>query len=128
MATIRTQKSINELYAKTYGSPVLLGTIDATTTGKTNGSCSVPFNVAYPALLGKALLIQPDAECYITVAYGSAVVITTADSIKFARDERVIILMDEVSRAQIENPGSWNGYIAAVTSSGTANVKVWELQ
>lgn len=98
------------------GMPIFLGVIDATTTSKTNHEATTPFNNTGEALKGKTLLIQVSAECYIGVTSTSTGTVTTANGVKLAADERVIIMM-----------GQSRGFLAAIHATATANVRVWEL-
>lgn len=98
------------------GAPVFLGVIDATTTSKTNAQATTAFGANEPYLTGKTLLIQPSAEIYLGVSRTSSGTVTTSNGVKVLADERVVICMD-----------SAYAYLAAITASGTANVRVWEL-
>lgn len=97
------------------GTPVLLGTIVATTT-KNNNDTAVPFANTGEALQGKVLLIQPDAACYVLPGAASTATVTTSNGVKLQADERAIITMQ-----------SGYGFLACVSVSGTTNLKVWEL-
>jgi hypothetical protein len=97
------------------GTPVLLGTVIATTT-KNNHDTATPFNNTGDALKGKLLMLQPDAACYINFATTNAGTATTS-AIKLAADERVVVSMTEA-----------HGWVACVSASGTTNLRVWELR
>lgn len=100
---------------KLNGTPVLLGTIVATTT-KNNNDTATPFNNTGDALKGKTLLIQTDTACYILPGTANTATVTTSNGVKLGADERVILGMaDEY------------GWLAGLAVSGTSNIKVWEL-
>ena len=94
------------------GTPVLLGAIVATTTIN-NHDTAVPFNNTGIGLGGKVLLLQASAACHIYPGTTNAATATTANGVKLAADERVIITMN-----------STYGWLAVV---GAATVRVWEL-
>lgn len=96
------------------GAPVFLGVTDVTTTAKTNAEATTPYGTT--GLTDKALLIQASAECYVGVTATSTGDVTTANGVKLAADERVIVLMSATYP-----------YLVAITASGTANLRVWEL-
>lgn len=98
-----------------YGDPVLLGTIVATTT-KNNSDTAVAFNATGEALKGKLLVLQPDADCYVRQVDTAAGTVTTANGIKLAADQLFYMGMR-----------STKGFIACVAVSGTANLRVFEL-
>ena len=97
------------------GSPAFLGVIVATTT-KNNHDTAAPFYNTDPTLAGKILLIQPDAAGYILPGTANTSTVTTSNGVYLGPYERVILTMK-----------STQGYLAAVSASGTMNVKVWEL-
>lgn len=111
-----TRPSPNEIITYINGTPVLLGTLTCTTT-KNNHDTAVPFNDTTVALTGKVLLLQPDATCYVLPVTANDGTVTTANGVKLAADEKVIIGM-----------ASSYGFLAAVSASGTTNIKVWELK
>src|SRR3990167_5807662 len=120
----RTARSVSESIVRLSGRPVLLGTITATTT-KNNHTTAVPFNNTGNALLGKTLLIQPDSACYIGCGLTNAGTVTTANGVKLAADERVILTMDDIDSSVAA--GEFYGWFASVAVSGTTVLKVWEL-
>ncbi len=95
------------------GSPTFLGVIVATTT-KNNHDTVAAFNNTGDALKGKIVMIQSDAACYVLAGSLNTSTVTTANGVKLAPDERVIITM---SRDQ--------GWLAGLAVSGTANIRVW---
>lgn len=100
---------------KLSGTPVLLGTIVATTT-KNNHDTATPFNNTGDALKGKMLLIQPDTACYILPGTANTATVTTSNGIKLGAEERVILSMADDY-----------GWLACVAVSGTTNCRIWEL-
>lgn len=107
--------NINQSYEAVNGTHVLLGTIVATTT-KNNTDTAVPFNSTGEGLKGKTLLVQPDAACYILPGLLSTSTVTTANGLKLSADQTYVIMM-----------GASYGWLACLSVSGTANLKVWEL-
>lgn len=105
----------SSMSARLNGTPVLLGTIVATTT-KNNHDTAVAFNNTGDALKGKLLMLQPDAACYIDFGTANTGTATTS-AIKLAADERVVVSMTEA-----------HGWVACVSVSGTTNLRVWELR
>jgi hypothetical protein len=99
------------------GTPVFLGVIVATTT-KNNHDTASAFNNTGIGLGGKMLLIQSDAACFILPGTANTATATSSNGVKLAADERVVIIMDTTASY---------GWLAAVSVSGTANVRVWEL-
>lgn len=97
------------------GIPNYLGVIVATTT-KNNHDTAAPFNNTGVALTGKVLLLQPDAACYIYFGTTNGATATTTNGVKFSADERAIVTMTSSA-----------GWIACVSSTGTTNLRVWEL-
>lgn len=106
------------------GIPIYLGTIDATTTSKTNHQATTPFNNTGSALCGKVLLIQNAGAIDIRIHP----VTTNTDTVSNSRGtgfgpaispgERVIVFMPTGSRC----------WVAGITTSSTANIDFWELQ
>ena len=99
---------------KLNGTPVLLGTIVATTT-KNNHDTAVPFNNTADALKGKVVMLVPDAACYVTFGTTNAITATTA-GVPLQAGERVHVNLAEDY-----------GWIACVSVSGTTNLRIWEM-
>ena len=97
------------------GSPSFRGVIVATTT-KNNHDTVAAFNNTGDALKGRVLLLQPDAACYVYFGSTNAATATTANGIKLAADERVLVTMTRD-----------NGWVACVSVTGTINLRVWEM-
>jgi hypothetical protein len=106
----------SSMLVRSQGLPKYLGTIDATTTSKTNAQATSAFGNTGTFLKRKMLLIQVSAACSILPVTASNGTVTTGTGVDLAANERVIITLDDD-----------HGYIAAITASGTANVKIWEL-
>lgn len=107
--------NINQSYEAVNGTHKYLGTIVATTT-KNNHDTASAFNNTGEALKGKVLLVQPDAACYILAATTNAGTVTTSNGLKLIADQTYVIMMTEA-----------HGWLACLSVSGTANLKVWEL-
>lgn len=122
----RNSRSVDESTVRLNGNTRYLGTIDAGTSGSTNGNCSASFRVSYPALLGKILLVQPDGICYAGSAFWTGYQLPASEGVKIAQDERVIITMDDIDSTQ-KAIGDYYAWLAITAASGTVNVKVWEL-
>lgn len=105
--------------------PLYLGTIDATTTSKTNAQATTAFNTTGDLLKGKVLLIQNAGivtiRLYAVAASTDAVTNTRGAAANFGPEiqpgERVVMAMDLS-----------NGYLAGIATSSTANIDVWELK
>lgn len=103
------------LYEAINGSHSFLGLIVATTT-KNNHDTATPFTNTGDGLAGKVLLVQPDAACYILAGTANTAAVTTANGLKLAADQTYVLVM-----------GATQGWLACLSVSGTANLKVWEL-
>jgi hypothetical protein len=105
---------------RSIGTPVALGVIVATTS-KNNTDTATPFNAtAGEGMEGKVLLFQSDTACFCKFGADSTVAATTSttgSSFELAAKERVVV-------AVAQNLG----FLACIASSGTSNVKVWELR
>lgn len=105
------------------GYPVYLGTIDCTTTAKTNAEATTPFGNTGELLKGKVLLIKNagSVDVYIhPVATSTGDVVTARGAnygVPLAAGERVYVTM-----------GSAYGYISAIAASSTANLDFWEMR
>ena len=97
------------------GTPVLLGTIVATTT-KNNDDTATPFNNTGDALKGKTVVLQSDTACYVKAGTVDTVTVTAATGLLLEANEKYVLSL-----------GSNYGWIAALAVSGTSNVKVFEL-
>lgn len=104
------------------GYPVYLGTVDATTTSKTNHEATTAFNNTGEALTGKVLLIYNAGSVDIRVHPVATNTGTTTNTrgarfgVPIGPNERVIITM-----------GRLYPWLAVIATSSTANVDVWEL-
>jgi hypothetical protein len=105
------------LALKLSGTPVLLGTIVATTT-KNNHDTATPFNNTNGGLAGKTLCIQADAACYVAFGTTNAVTATSAN-FALAAGQSIGLYMSALHGY---------GWIACLSASGTANLKVFELK
>lgn len=105
------------------GHPVYLGTIDATTTSKTNHQATTPFNNTGGALCGKLLLIQNAGSVAVRLHAVTTTTGTTTNTRgtgfgpEIQSKERVIVFMDDT-----------RCYMAGIALSSTANIDFWELQ
>lgn len=100
------------------GAPTYLGSIVTTSAAaKNNSDTAVAFNgSAAPYLKGKMLLIQTSGVCYILPVSSASGAVTSANGIKLAADERVILTMDGA-----------RGFLSVIRDSSDVTVKVWEL-
>ena len=114
MSTV-TRRPFVDSVTKLSGTPVLLGTITAT-TAKDNADTAVVFNDASPGLAGKLVMLQCDSACYIKCSTAAASAATAANGILLSAYERVVIWL-----------GESYGWVSVLPVSGTSVVKVWEL-
>lgn len=104
------------------GYPLYLGTVDATTTSKTNHEATTPFNDTGEALKGKVLLIVNAGTVDIRIhpmALNNGVVSNSRGAgfgVPVGAGERVTVRM-----------GTSYGFMAVIATSSTANVDIWEL-
>lgn len=104
------------------GSPSYLGTIDATTTSKTNTQATTTFP-STGDLSGKVLLIQNAGSVDIRLSGVTSGTATVSNSrgvgfaVAIAPGERVIVTLK-----------SNQTHLAVIATSSTANVDVWELR
>lgn len=97
------------------GSPVLLGTITATTT-KNNHDTAVPFLDTANALKGAILLVQCDTAAYLLPGTVNTATAASTTGVKVAADEKYYIIMSAT-----------HGWLAAIAVAGTSVCKVWRL-
>lgn len=108
--------------AASIGSPKYLGTIDATTTSRTNGQATTPFLNTGDGLKGKILLIVNDGTVNVRIlptATATGVVTVTRGAnfgVPLTAGERVIVRMTH------DYP-----FMAVITPVGTANLDIFEL-
>jgi len=93
-----------------------LGVIVATTT-KNNHDTATPFSNTGDALKGKLLLVQSDVACYILGGIANTATVTSTNGVRIEANERVPFRM---RRDQ--------GWLACLPTTGTANLRVWELR
>ncbi len=105
-----------EALAVTDGTPVFLGVIAYTGSSVNNHTTGTAFNNTTDALKGKTLLIQASTVCYILPGTANDAAATTANGVKLAVDERVILRM-----------GQSYGWLAAIRDTASGNLRVWEL-
>jgi hypothetical protein len=104
------------------GYPVYLGTVDATTTSKTNAQASSAFANSGDALRGKVLMIQNAGSVSIRIhpVSSSTGTVANARGTGFGPEiqpgERVYIRMGETYP-----------YLAVIATSSTASVDFWEM-
>lgn len=121
----RNARSVSEAIVKYSGSPRLLGTIDFTSTSKTNAQASVPFNAADPALAGKILLLQASQDVYILPTATSTGLVTSSTGVLVFANERVILTCDDIDKTDMA--GERFGWLAAIRSTADGNLRIWEL-
>jgi len=114
MSTV-TSRPFPDSNTRLNGTPLLLGTITAT-TAKDNADTAVVFNDASPGLAGKLIMLQTDSACYVKCSTAAASAATSANGILLAAYERVVIWL-----------GESYGWVSVLPVSGTSVVKVWEL-
>lgn len=106
------------------GLPEYLGTIDATTTSKTNAEATTPFNASGDALGGKVLLIHNSGSTACRV-YGVTTSTGTVTNTRGAGNAfGVPIAPDSIKPVTMTGTRK---FLAVVMVSGTANVDVWEM-
>lgn len=104
------------------GYPVYLGTIDATTTAKTNAEATTEFADDGETLKGKTLMIQNAGSVSIRlhpVAASTGDVSNTRGAgfgPEIQPGERIYVTM-----------GTTYGFLSVITTTGTANVDFWEV-
>lgn len=104
------------------GYPLYLGTVDATTTAKTNAEATTPFATTGDNLKGKVLMIQNAGAVSVRLHPVS----TSTGDVSNTRGagfgpeiqpgERIYVTM-----------GSTYGYLSVIATSSTANVDFWEM-
>lgn len=99
------------------GSPAFLGVIDATTTSKRQDQATTPFSNTTPFLAEKTLLIHASAACFVLPVTSATGTVTASNGVPLLADEKAVITM---------KPD--DAYLAVITASGSANLKVWELR
>lgn len=106
------------------GYPIYLGTVDATTTSKTNKEATTPFNDTTPGLSGKVLLIynagSVDIRVYPVDTDTGVVTNTRAAGAKFG------VPLAPGSFFTIRMGATYR-WMAVITTSSTANVDFWEM-
>ena len=113
------QKRLSDIAAvlqATVGWPSYLGTITSTGTSVNNHSTSSAFNNTGDALKGRMLQCQADAACYMLPGTTNAAAVTSANGVLIPANGTYVVTM-----------GENDGWLAVISVSGTANVKVWEL-
>lgn len=125
MANGRTSRSVDESIVRMSGRPNYLGTIDFTGTSKTNHQATTPFNNTGTALMGKILLLQPDADVYILPVLSNSAAVTSSIGVKLSAGERVILTFGDLSSSLVA--GEYHGWLAALQVSAGGNLKIWEL-
>jgi hypothetical protein len=109
-------RSFADLHTAAIGSPAFLGVIDVTTTSKRQDQATAAFSTSGTALASKTLLVHASAACFIAPVASSGTV-TAANGVPLGADEKAVITMLPSDT-----------HLAAITASGTANLKVWELR
>ncbi len=104
------------------GYPVYLGTVDATTTAKTNKEATTPFNDTTPALSGKVLLVYNAGSVDVRL---HPVDTDTGDTTN-TRGAGFGVPLAAGAFFTIRM-GSTYRWMSVITTSSTANVDFWEL-
>lgn len=120
----RTARSVSESIIRLSGSPRYLGTIDFTSSSRTNAvGASTTFNTS--GLQAKVLLLQPSQDVYILPVATNNGAVTSTTGIVIYANERVILTMDDTDA---QTPaGELYAWLAALRVSADGNLKVWEL-
>lgn len=114
--------NVSQLLLLLNGKPKYLGTIDVTTTSKTNAQATTAFGHTGTLLKNMVLLIQCDAagvRIHPVAEEDDTVTTNRAGNhgVELSEEkERIIIVMDNT-----------DGYVAAIIGSGTANCDFWRL-
>jgi len=95
------------------GSPSFLGTIASAGASTTNASTATPFTITK----GSCLLLQGDAAFHFKAGDSSSVSAATASTVKLTADEKFILVLEADQT-----------HLAIIPSSGSANVKVFQLK
>lgn len=98
------------------GCPFYLGTIQSTGSSQDNSDTGTPFNGTGDALKGRALLIQADAACYVLPTTAATTAVTSGTGVLIPANGSWTLTL-----------GTSTGWLAVISVSGTANVKVWEV-
>lgn len=121
----RTARSVSESIVKLSGNPVYLGTIDYAATSKTNHQATTPFANAGNALLGKIILMQPSTDVYIRTVLTNSGTVDSTNGILILANERVQIVCEDIDGTVLA--GESYRWLAAIRSTASGNLKVWEL-
>ncbi|SRR5258706_5312386 len=121
----RNARSVSEAIVKYSGSPRYLGVIDFTNVSKTNHQATTPFNNTGTALAGKILLLQPAQDVYILPVTTNAGTVSSTNGVLIMANERVILTVDDLDVTDIA--GEFYGWLAAIRSTTSGNLRVWEL-
>lgn len=122
LASAYRSRDILSLSLKLNGAPTYLGVIDYTGTSTTNHQASTPFNNTGDALCGKTLLLQASTAMHFRPVTTNTGTVTTANGVKLGVDERAIVTM------MPSDTGTTECWIAAIRSSASGNLSVWELR
>lgn len=122
----RNARSVSESIVVQDGSLRYLGTIDFTSTSRTNAQATTPFNDTSPALAGKHLILQTSQDVYILPVQTSTGTVTSTNGFTLYAGETKSFWMDDFDeRAVAGEPYAW---LAALRVSADGNLKVWELK
>jgi hypothetical protein len=119
----RNSRSVTESIVKYSGYPVLLGTIDYTNASKTNNQASVAFGTS--GLAGKILLLQASTDVYVLPVLTATATVSSSTGVLIVANERVQITMPDMD--VMDEPGDTPIWLAAIRSSVSGNLRVWEL-
>lgn len=113
----------NDLVDVSLGYPVYLGTIDATTTAKTNAEATTPFANSGELLKGKVLAVHNAGAVDVRIA----LVATSTGDVTSTRDAAGFGWTIKAGDQKTFRVGSTLGYLSVITVSSTANFDVFEL-
>lgn len=104
------------------GYPLYLGTVDATTTSKTNAQATTAFAASGDALAGKVLMIQNAG----TVSIRLHPVATSTGTVSNTRGAGFGPEIQPGERIDV-TMGRTYSFLAIIATSGAANVDFWEM-
>lgn len=122
----RNARSVSESIVVQDGSLRYLGTIDFTSTSKTNAQATTPFSAASPSLAGKHLILQCTQDVYILPVTSSTGTVSSTNGFTMYAGETKSFWMDDYNERA--NDGEVYAWLAAIRVSSDGNLKVWELK
>lgn len=113
----------DDLAGVAMGYPVYLGTIDATTSAKTNAEATTPFGHTGELLKGQVLAVHNAGSVDVRIAM---VELSTGD-VTSTRNAAGFGWTIKAGDQKVFRNGSAYGYLSVITVSSTANVDVFRM-